>query len=110
MYDSSTPLYLNNLSFEKAINSQLALIDFWAEWCAPCRMQSPILDDLAREMGNKVVIGKLNVDDNRSIAAKYGIMSIPTLMIFQHGKPVKTLVGVQSLERLKRELLSLLQN
>jgi thioredoxin 1 len=89
-------IFLNDSSFNNAISQGTTLVDFWAEWCGPCRMQGPILDEVATEIGEKAVISKLNVDDNRSIAGKYGIMSIPTLILFKDGKPVKQFVGVQN--------------
>lgn len=80
------------------------LVDFWAEWCGPCRMQGPIVDELAAEFSGKAVIGKLNVDENMNTAQQYGVMSIPTLMIFKGGQMVKQYVGVQSKETLASEL------
>lgn len=80
------------------------LVDFWAEWCGPCRMQGPIVDELATEFSGKAVIGKLNVDENMNTAQQYGVMSIPTLMIFKGGQMVKQYVGVQSKETLTSEL------
>ena len=88
-------IHLNYPSFEKAINSGICLVDFWAEWCAPCRMQGPILDEVASQFDGNILIAKVNVDDNRQIAAKYGIMSIPTIIIFNKGKIIKQFVGVQ---------------
>lgn len=70
------------------------LVDFWAEWCGPCRMLSPVVEELSKEYEGKAVIGKLNVDDNPAIAEKYGIMSIPTLLIFKNGKIVEKQVGL----------------
>ncbi len=80
------------------------LVDFWAVWCGPCQMMGPVIDELAEEMKDKYKIGKLNVDENRETASKYGVMSIPTLIIFKSGEEVKQLVGVQSKESLKEEL------
>jgi thioredoxin 1 len=80
------------------------LVDFWAPWCGPCQVMGPIVEELAKEMGDKIKIGKLNVDENPGIAQKYGIMSIPTIMIFKDGKMAKQLVGVQAKETLKEEL------
>lgn len=88
-------IHINESSFDKVIKSKLTLVDFWAEWCGPCRLQIPILDELAEVVGEKAIISKLNVDDNRVIAARYGIMSIPTLILFKNGVPVKKFVGVQ---------------
>jgi len=81
------------------------LVDFWAPWCGPCRIQGPIVEELAREMaGSQVKIGKLNVDENQNVAQKYGIMSIPTLMVFKGGKVAQQMVGVQQKETLKKAL------
>lgn len=80
------------------------LVDFWAPWCGPCQMMGPVLEELAKEMEGKAKIAKLNVDDNPERAQEYNIMSIPSLKIFQGGKVVKELVGVQSKDVLKAEL------
>jgi len=79
------------------------LVDFWAVWCSPCKMQNPILEEVAKEMEGKVIIAKLNVDENPETAGKYGIMSIPTLLLFRAGKIVKQMIGVQSKETLLNE-------
>ena len=71
------------------------VIDFWAEWCGPCRMVSPIVEELAEEFSGKVEIGKLNVDDNIQTPNEYGIRNIPTLILFKDGKPVATLSGAR---------------
>ena len=80
------------------------LVDFWAPWCGPCQMMGPIIKELAEQMGEKAKVGKLNVDENGSIASQYGIMSIPALKIFKDGKVVKEYVGVQVAENLKKAL------
>jgi len=93
-----------NFETEVLKSEKPVLVDFWAAWCGPCQMMGPIIEELAEEMGDKYKVGKLNVDENRETAAKYGIMSIPTLIIFKEGKAVKQLVGVQAKETLKEEL------
>lgn len=90
-------------------SAQPVLVDFWAVWCGPCRMQDPILEEIAKEYEGKVKIGKLNVDENPNIAAKYGVMSIPTLLLFKGGEIVKQWIGVQSKESLKGEFNKVLQ-
>jgi thioredoxin 1 len=81
------------------------LVDFWAPWCGPCRMQGPMVEELAKKVGEEAVVGKLNSDDNPKIAAQYGIRGIPTLIIFQKGKPKKTFVGVTGVQTLEAALL-----
>lgn len=78
------------------------VVDFWAPWCAPCRVVSPIIEELAKDYQGKVKVGKLNVDDNPNTASQYGIMSIPTISIFKGGKPVKMMIGAQGKENYKR--------
>ena len=84
------------------------LVDFWAVWCGPCQMQGPIIDDVAKTMDGKAKVGKINVDENPQMAQKYGVMSIPTIMIFKDGTVVKQFTGVQSKETLISELHKLL--
>jgi thioredoxin 1 len=86
------------------------LVDFWAVWCGPCQMQNPILEDIAKEFEGKAVVAKMNVDENQVTAAKYGVMSIPTLMLFNQGQLVKQMVGVQSKEILVEELNLLIKS
>ncbi len=79
-------------------------VDFWATWCPPCRIVSPIVDELAEEMQGKLKVCKVDVDQNQGIARTYGIRSIPTLMLFKSGGPVKTMVGALPKEEIKREI------
>ena len=79
---------------QEVLESEIpVLVDFWAEWCMPCRMMSPIIEDIAKEYHGKLKVGKLNVDESPQIASTYGIMSIPTLVIFKKGEAVETMVG-----------------
>ena len=78
------------------------VVDFWAPWCGPCKVVSPIIEELAREYEGKVKVGKLNVDENQMMASEYGIMSIPSIVFFKNGKPVKTMIGAQSKENFKK--------
>ena|SRR5579871_5882094 len=80
------------------------LVDFWAEWCGPCKMVSPIVEELAKEYDGKLKVGKLNVDENQQASGQYGIMSIPSLLFFKQGKVVKTVIGAQGKEALKKAI------
>lgn len=99
-------LELTNDNFkEKVLDTKgVALVDFWAEWCGPCRLIGPVVEELANEYEGKAVIGKLNVDDNREVAAQFGIMSIPTLLFFKDGQLVDKHVGVASKGELKKKI------
>ncbi|HYE62743.1 MAG TPA: thioredoxin [Phycisphaerales bacterium] len=92
----------SNFESEVLKSDKPVIVDFWAAWCPPCRALSPIIDSLADELGGRVKVGKVNTDDNRILAAQYNISSIPTVMIFSGGRPVKKLIGL----RRKEEFLS----
>ena len=96
----------NDADFESDVltATKPVLVDFWAEWCQPCQMVSPVVEELGNEYEGKVKVGKMNVDENINVPGNYGIMSIPTLMVFKEGKPVKTMVGVQGKDQLKKAL------
>ncbi|MBA4601690.1 thioredoxin [Thermoactinomyces mirandus] len=90
-------------NFSKEVQSAeagLVLVDFWAPWCGPCRMVAPELEKVSDEMGDKVTIAKLNVDNNPQTAGNFGVMSIPTLMLFKNGQAVSKIVGAQPKEQL----------
>ncbi|URN96033.1 MAG: thioredoxin [Candidatus Pristimantibacillus lignocellulolyticus] len=91
-------------NFNQSIESGVALVDFWAPWCGPCKMQLPIVEELATELEGQAVIGKINVDDQPELAAQFGVMSIPTLILFKDGQPVDKMVGLQSKDALKAKI------
>jgi thioredoxin 1 len=94
---------ISDRSFEKEVLStkaKVVLVDFWAPWCRPCKLLTPILDEIGQELGNKIKIAKLNVSDNPQVAGRLGVMGLPTLMVFKNGRQVARRVGFQSKEQL----------
>lgn len=96
-------LTITNDNFEQEVlkSDKKVLVDFWASWCGPCRMLSPIIDEVAKST-DKVKVGKVNVDEESDLATKFAVMSIPTLILFENGKPVKQIVGLQSKDTILR--------
>ena len=94
----------SNFKTQVLENSGPVIVDFWAPWCGPCRTVSPIIDELAQEFAGKVKVGKINVDENSQTASQYSVMSIPSVVFFKNGVPIKTMVGVQDKENYKQEI------
>ncbi len=105
MADAST-LQLNDQNFDDALARAegVLMVDFWAEWCGPCRAIAPVLDDLTRESAGRVTLAKVNVDENPSLAARYGIRSIPTILLVKGGTVVDQVVGAVPKAQLKKKL------
>jgi len=87
---------LNDTDFDTTITEGVTLVDFWAPWCGPCRMQIPILEELAESIKGRVKIAKLNVDEAGAVAGRFGVQAIPTLLLFKDGNEVQRFIGVQS--------------
>lgn len=100
------PVEVNERTFDEQVlkSGQPVLVDFWAPWCAPCRRLAPLVEELAEEYDGRVTFTKLNTDESPAIAARYGIMSIPTIMVFKGGQPVKQVVGLRPKKDLKQNL------
>ena len=99
-------LNLSQENFDQEVikSATPVLVDFWAEWCGPCRVVGPIVDQLAAELQGKLKVAKLNVDDNQELAAQFSVMSIPTLIIFKGGKPVEQMVGAMPKDQLLKKI------
>ena len=102
----SNAVAVTDATFEQEIEKHdgLAVVDFWATWCGPCRMVAPVLEEIANEQGEKVKIAKLDVDANPITAGRFGVRSIPTMILFKDGTPVKRIVGAKGKAALLREL------
>lgn len=97
---------LTDATFDEVVNASAApvVVDFWAEWCGPCKMIAPILDEIAAEQGDAVQITKLNVDENPAIAQRFGVMSIPTILVFRDGELDRKIVGAKGKAQLVEEM------
>jgi len=102
----AAPVKVTDATFEQMVvgSDTPVLVDFWAEWCGPCKMIAPVLDQIATEMDGKLVIGKLDIDENQQTAMAFGVMSIPTLLLFKGGQPVDRIVGYQPKPQLMARL------
>ena len=102
--ENSTIINLNESNFDREVmqSNKTVIVDFWAEWCGPCKMISPLLDEVAREKAETVLIGKVNVDENQSLSFKYNIRAIPSLLFFKNGQVRDQVTGVTS----KKDLIS----
>ena len=94
-----------NENFENEVlkSDKPVLVDFFANWCGPCKMMSPIIDEIAEELGEKIKVGKIDVDESKELAAKYNVMSIPTIMIIENGEVKKTFVGLRQKDEIMKE-------
>lgn len=99
---SEKTIEITELNFKETVseNAKPVLVDFWAEWCMPCRMLSPIVDEVAGDYEGKIVVGKINIDEQPGLAQKFGVMSIPTLILFKNGNVEKKSVGVVGKEKI----------
>jgi thioredoxin len=99
-------VHLTEQNFDEALaaNQGVMMVDFWAEWCGPCRAIAPVLEDLARESGGAVALAKVNVDENPSLAARYGIRSIPTILLVKQGKVADQIIGAVPKAQLQKKL------
>lgn len=103
---SAQPLIVTDANFGEIVEKARhpVLLDFWAAWCGPCRIIAPVIDSLAKDFAGKAIIGKLNVDENQRTAARFGVQSIPTLLVLKNGREVDRIVGAQTKEAIARKL------
>lgn len=102
----TAPVEVTDATFEQMVveSDKPVLVDFWAEWCGPCKMIAPVLNDIAKELEGKLTIGKLDIDMNQQTAMAFGVMSIPTLLLFKNGQPIDRIVGYQPKPQLMARL------
>ena len=98
---------LTSKNFQNQIKEGITLVDFWAEWCMPCKMMAPILNSLANELSEGDSVGKLDIEQNQEVAAKYQVRSIPTIILFKDGNEIKRFVGTKSKEFLLKEIMNI---
>jgi len=108
--DSKKIILLNDNTFYNKISGSVAIVDFWAEWCQPCKLQAPIISELADEMSDKIKVCKIDVEKNKIVASKLGIKSIPTIIIFKNGKEKERFVGLKTKQALKKSIEQYLIN
>ena len=103
----ATPTVVTDETFNQEVlkSDTPTLVDFWAVWCGPCRMVAPVVDEIAREQGSKLKVMKLDVDENQGTAMTYGVMSIPTLILFKNGQPVERIVGFRPKGDMEKKIL-----
>jgi thioredoxin 1 len=103
----ATPTVVTDETFNQEVlkADTPTLVDFWAVWCGPCRMVAPVVDEIAREQGSKLKVMKLDVDENQNTAMAYGVMSIPTLILFKNGQPVERIVGFRPKGDMEKKIL-----
>ena len=103
----ATPTVVTDETFNQEVlkSDTPTLVDFWAVWCGPCRMVAPVVDEIAREQAGKLKVMKLDVDENQSTAMAYGVMSIPTLILFKDGQPVERIVGFRPKSDMNKKIL-----
>lgn len=109
---SNNTVEITDGNFEKLVlkSEKLVIVDFWAEWCGPCKAITPILDEISNEFGDKVLIGKVNVDEVKEVPVKYGIRSIPTLLFFSNGEITRQEVGLQSKQTLVDNITKIVES
>lgn len=104
--DAMSDITITDSNFQKEVleSKTPVVVDFWAPWCGPCRAVTPVIEELAKDYTGKVVVGKLNVDENPEVAGQFNVMSIPTVIVFKNGEPIKSIVGAQSKETYKQAI------